>query len=191
MAEQHIGGKDQKEYMAEYYQKNRERLIQRAAENRKKNPERYRATHKQWELANPERVRGYKRKWDKANKEQKARGERRREATPEGKRKRCEISRRYRQNNPGAGAAKKRESHYRRKYGITIVQRDQLFEAQGRCCRICKSPNSSRGRGFHVDHCHRTKKIRGILCHFCNLLLGNAKDNITTLEAAIEYLKGN
>ena len=39
-----------------------------------------------------------------------------------------------------------------------------------------------------IDHCHETGKIRGILCHLCNNLLGNARDNTTILASAIDYL---
>ena len=40
-----------------------------------------------------------------------------------------------------------------------------------------------------MDHNHQTGKFRGMLCNHCNRGLGNFKDNINTLEAAIKYLK--
>lgn len=44
--------------------------------------------------------------------------------------------------------------------------------------------------GFTVDHCHKTKRVRGIICHHCNLVLGHARDSVEVLSAAIAYLKG-
>ena len=40
-----------------------------------------------------------------------------------------------------------------------------------------------------IDHCHNTKKIRGLLCHYCNMALGLFKDNTDIMQKAIEYLK--
>ena len=51
-------------------------------------------------------------------------------------------------------------------------------------CSICKK------EAFRVvDHCHTTGEIRGFICSPCNSMLGYAKDNIKTLENAIQYLK--
>lgn len=79
-------------------------------------------------------------------------------------------------------------SYMVRLYGITPEQRDEIFVSQGSCCAICKTTNHGK-RTWHTDHCHSTKKVRGVLCHHCNLLLGQAKDNIDTLKAAIKYLR--
>ena len=42
---------------------------------------------------------------------------------------------------------------------------------------------------LYVDHCHETKKIRGLLCHQCNVALGHMNDDPQRLEKAISYLK--
>lgn len=74
-------------------------------------------------------------------------------------------------------------------YGITRDQYLELFNAQQGCCKICGKHQIEFKRRLSVDHCHITSKIRGLLCHYCNALLGYAKDNIKVLENAIEYLK--
>lgn len=74
-----------------------------------------------------------------------------------------------------------------RDYGVTLEQRDALFESQGFACAICKSDTSSK-KGWHVDHCHKTNVVRGVLCHYCNVMLGMAKDNPSTLIKAASYL---
>lgn len=79
------------------------------------------------------------------------------------------------------------EQEIRRKYGLTTEQWGQMFIAQGSACAICRTPDNG-GRRWHTDHCHNTKKVRGILCQHCNLMLGHARDNPRTLELAVDYL---
>lgn len=76
-----------------------------------------------------------------------------------------------------------------RTYGLTMDQYEALLRVQGGSCAICKGPPKGKGR-FHVDHCHTTNVVRGLLCQTCNVLLGNAKDNVAVLDAAIAYLSG-
>lgn len=79
----------------------------------------------------------------------------------------------------------------RRNYGITIEMYDAIYESQGGKCKICGT-TKPRGRGgFHVDHCHQTGIVRGLLCAACNMMLGLIKDNKETLMNAIEYLAAN
>ena len=59
-------------------------------------------------------------------------------------------------------------------------------EADGKC-GIC---GAERGmRNHSLDHCHKTDKLRGILCGKCNLGLGHFNDDINRLRAAIAYLE--
>jgi len=99
------------------------------------------------------------------------------------------------------GTNKKREKHlqdpdvrkrywYLKRYGITPQTWDKIFESQGRKCQICLTHEPGK-RGWHIDHCHLTLKVRGILCMNCNTLLGQAKDSVEILGRAIEYLKEN
>ena len=81
------------------------------------------------------------------------------------------------------------------RYGIDHEERDALLESQGGVCAICGS-DEPRGRGWVVDHDHSCcpgirscgECVRGILCHKCNLMLGQANDNIDTLTSAVAYL---
>lgn len=86
----------------------------------------------------------------------------------------------------GRNSEKKRRL---RRYNISELEYNQLFIKQGSSCAICGT-QSPTTKSWHLDHCHKTNKVRGILCHHCNLMLGNAKDNIQTLENGILYLKG-
>jgi hypothetical protein len=76
----------------------------------------------------------------------------------------------------------------RQNYGLEPGQYAAMLAAQGHRCAICGTAEPGK-RGFHVDHCHQTRIVRGILCHHCNLLIGHAKESEVILGSAIEYLK--
>ena len=84
-----------------------------------------------------------------------------------------------------------------RMHGLTYDQYQKMFEKQKNVCKICKQPETRRSRKegdicrLVVDHCHSTLKVRGLLCHSCNLMLGASKDSPEILQAAIRYLKAN
>ena len=87
---------------------------------------------------------------------------------------------------------KNRAWFYRRKYGISLAQYDEMLTKQGCRCSICNSPDSKRqGQRLMVDHCHETGKVRGLLCNPCNAAIGLLGDNISTLQKAINYLSTN
>ncbi len=90
--------------------------------------------------------------------------------------------------NPEDNKRRAIESHFRRKFGLTVVERDAMIAAQGGVCPICGT-DTPRGKGWCVDHCHTTGKIRAILCQPCNLVLGHAAESPGTLLKAIEYLE--
>lgn len=62
------------------------------------------------------------------------------------------------------------DRHLMLKHGITIKDKEQIFKIQNETCKICSL--SLPIQKLHVDHCHLTGKIRGLLCHNCNLALG-------------------
>lgn len=70
-----------------------------------------------------------------------------------------------------------------------------MLKKQNGCCanKGCKSiyPGAPGRSRFYIDHCHKTNKIRGLLCHQCNLALGHVGDSIEKLEGLILYLKEN
>src|SRR5882724_4581950 len=74
------------------------------------------------------------------------------------------------------------------KYGITTEQYCQLLETQKHKCAICGCQLTAGRNGAQIDHDHITGKIRGILCHKCNKMLGLVQDQPTLLESAIHYL---
>ena len=84
-----------------------------------------------------------------------------------------------------------------KQYGITPEQGEQLWEAQGKACAICgvdlKTPariRSIKDMDTHIDHCHETGEVRGVLCQRCNQGIGLFKDDALRLQKAIRYLNG-
>jgi recombination endonuclease VII len=80
-------------------------------------------------------------------------------------------------------------------YGITLEEYNELLRKQGGVCLICEAAPAEIRNGkivsFPVDHDHKTGKVRGILCGFCNRGLGSFKDSKEFLERAIKYLDGS
>lgn len=70
-------------------------------------------------------------------------------------------------------------------YGLSLVDYDTLVKKQNKKCAICARIPAV----LCVDHCHDTGKVRGLLCHGCNLALGHFK-NGELLSAAKSYLQG-
>lgn len=76
------------------------------------------------------------------------------------------------------------------KYGLTTVQFNDLLRVQGYRCAVCKGTKAgTKNRDWAVDHCHKTGKIRGLLCQGCNTALGATKDNPSTLRGLADYLE--
>lgn len=81
------------------------------------------------------------------------------------------------------------ENRRKNKYYWPEGRFDEVLKAQGYACAICGALESEKTSEFHADHDHETKQPRGVLCRSCNLALGNFKDNIDSLKAAIKYLR--
>lgn len=75
-----------------------------------------------------------------------------------------------------------------KRYGITLEEYNSLLVSQDFCCAICRKHVSTLKVRLHVDHCHTTLKVRGLLCFNCNNALGRFKDNPDILQNAIDYI---
>lgn len=109
-------------------------------------------------------------------------------------RERANASRRaaYARNKaecPEALVTNRRAEKLKQRYGLTPEQHVKLFEEQHFRCAICSTDTPGSKVGWHTDHDHLTGNVRGILCHKCNVLLGNARDDEETLLSAAAYLK--
>lgn len=83
------------------------------------------------------------------------------------------------------------DKYLRRKFNITLVEFKVLEAQQNGVCKICGRPPCGGRKRLSVDHCHATGRVRGLLCHPCNVALGHFRDSVTTLNSAITYLESN
>lgn len=107
------------------------------------------------------------------------------------------ASKAHYQENKSAYKLPWKRGYFKRKYGLSLDQIQEMISQQNKRCLICdnqfdlenivhKGPRKMRPC---VDHNHETGKIRGIICNNCNLVIGYANDNPAVLTNAIRYLQ--
>jgi hypothetical protein len=107
------------------------------------------------------------------------------------------LKREWREQNPEKQAqraeAESQSLNHIRKYGVTADWYEQKVREQGGLCAICGKTESAKHRGklvrLSVDHNHKTRKPRGLLCAACNRAIGLMKEDPQRLEAAARYLR--
>lgn len=77
------------------------------------------------------------------------------------------------------------ERHIFKRYGLSVEQVNEKRKSQSYRCAICRDVFRKTP---HIDHCHRTNKVRGLLCVKCNLMLAGADDRLSVLRSGIAYL---
>ena len=120
--------------------------------------------------ANPEPARERTRRWNAENKE-----------------RRAQWMAAYKASG-GRRAADRR--YHLRKFGLTPDDYDCMLEAQGGGCAICGRPPRD-DISLHVDHDHKTGRVRGLLCFRCNNSLGDLDDDPELLRKAVAYLESH
>jgi hypothetical protein len=80
----------------------------------------------------------------------------------------------------------------KRRYGLTGPQRNKLLAEQKEKCKLCSCFIEFNGTANQyaacVDHCHKTGRIRGILCGNCNTWIGYLENKNIGLEFVRDYL---
>jgi hypothetical protein len=89
-----------------------------------------------------------------------------------------------------AGKASVRKHRLKKNYNLTPAGFQELLIAQNFCCASCGTaePKGSNNQ-WHVDHCHDTGKVRGLLCSLCNIGIGCLGDNLQGVRNALLYLE--
>ena len=97
--------------------------------------------------------------------------------------------RKYREKNP----ERERARHLMREYGITLAEYNAMLVQQGSVCAICKQPETQERNGVKyslaVDHCHKTGKVRGLLCFKCNSAIGSFEKRNVPISNIERYLE--
>jgi hypothetical protein len=167
------------EYQADLMRKDKEadRIYKREWQrlDRAKNPEKYTARERA-RYAASEAVRA-----DSAW--------RARTRTPEQKARQREYTRRWQRNNAERTKATRVRRELRKRYGLTPEDYERMRTEQNGACPICMRPFEDRPRAVHVDHCHTTGRVRGLLCESCNLGIGKFRDCPDSLRRAAEYIE--
>lgn len=125
-------------------------------------------------------------KWQRANREKVAEHQRRYRAKPSTKAKEAshrlawrkanperdrENRHRWRNANPQKLKLIARKVNLKSKFGLTFEAFNAMLASQGDRCAICASDSPGWVGDWHVDHCHETNKVRGVLCTHCNRML--------------------
>jgi hypothetical protein len=101
--------------------------------------------------------------------------------------------RKWRECNRERAHVMDRERSLRNTYGVTVRQYDTMLEEQNGKCALCGKPEKTLLHGkvkrLAVDHDHKTGKVRGLLCNFCNRGLGYFLDDSALLKRASTYVK--
>ncbi len=86
---------------------------------------------------------------------------------------------------------RQRQYNLKKIHGLSTEQHRDMWDNQEGLCAICKVQLSSlSNKAIHIDHCHVTQKVRGILCCSCNWGLGHFRDSVLYLDSAKRYLMG-
>ncbi len=92
----------------------------------------------------------------------------------------------------GLSLEQKRTCWVRQRYGLAIADYNRMVSDQGNACAICRRVFGSEVRRRpHVDHCHRTRKVRALLCVTCNTAIGSLNDDPLLLRTAALYLEAH
>lgn len=83
-----------------------------------------------------------------------------------------------------------RDRNYKRVHGISLATYRRMLEEQDNACAICKCKSDATGKNarLHIDHDHKTGKVRGLLCYRCNIAMGFLDDNPDRIYKILDYL---
>jgi Recombination endonuclease VII len=147
----------------------------RTSKYRSANPEKIRQKNQRYYAENADKVKDLSREWSTANRERKN-----------------EVRKKLRKSNPGSRRQEGVKHNLKYSYGLTIEQRDEILRRQGGGCAVCgiKLDGKTKNTTPHVDHCHNTGVVRGILCGKHNTAEGML-GSIENARKMVAYMEKN
>lgn len=138
---------------------------------------------RRWRAANPERAKEHSQKYKPTREKRRLYEAEYRAANRERHRKRDAV---WSKADRAANPLKYRERHLMKYYGLSLAAYDKMVVDQHGACASCRKPQTN----LHVDHCHETGRVRGLLCSKCNTAIGLFGEDIALMERAALYLEG-
>jgi len=170
-----------------YRLKNRKRLAERRRAWLLKHKESTREYHRMYRPKHKDIINENHRRWESKNKKKisekrKAYRLKNREAVLMREKARRKGNRKYR-------AARQLWKRHK----MTVQDYEAMYAKQGGLCAICGgcNPPSLNNRTLHVDHDHKTNRVRGLLCLHCNTGVGHFRDSPERLIKAAEYISSH
>jgi hypothetical protein len=111
------------------------------------------------------------------------------ERDPQARVRMRETSKQWKELNREHCKKSQTNSTLRAKYGITLQDYDDMLALQNNGCKVCMLPPTTQR--LHVDHCHTTGKVRGLLCQACNVSIGKMRESPELLRALATYIEEN
>lgn len=167
----------QKISSAKYYQINKDKIDQNNKNWKSSNKERLKEYRKEYRSENLEKITAYEKQYLEKNQET------------------LKIKRKiYYNNNPDVFMKNRLRPYWE---GLSseekVTKYNELLKAQNNKCSICLKEETAsfkgKPRSLAIDHCHKTGKVRGLLCSKCNMAIGLLDDNLDVLNNIIRYLK--
>jgi hypothetical protein len=93
------------------------------------------------------------------------------------------MMREWRKKNPRSA----KNADLKKTHGISLEQYEEMLDSQRGRCAACR--DEAGERALHVDHCHGTGVIRGLLCAACNTALGLLRESPLRMQALICYIE--
>ena len=107
--------------------------------------------------------------------------------SPEAKEKKKQYMKEYHQKPEVKKKQKQNSWKYQGIKDMTIERYNKILEEQNNCCKICGKNQLEFKKKLHIDHCHSTGEVRGIVCYRCNIGLGFI-DNKIWFDKVLKYL---
>lgn len=97
-----------------------------------------------------------------------------------------ELKQLWKDRYPDRNLISQKKSQLKLAYGITLEAFEEMVAACGGKCQACQRRFDY---DLHVDHCHDSGRIRGLLCRNCNVALGHLSDSLWGVQALLRYAR--